>query len=397
MYEKLNDFDVTLKTHTSIQIKYKSTLAQILKMNAFLGFDGYVDSLYSLVQSRENSSKWEKMENMKVFGERILQVAGSATSIERILKRKVSGGFAPNTCKAIHSLGMPVTLVAAIGHPEIHNAFIPLSAHKSIETLPISNPGETIGLEFNDGKIMLTDFENIFNIKWELLVKRIGVRVLADKIENSNIIGLGHWSLIPDLTDIWNQMLDIIFPSIRSEKKLFFADLSDIKKRSKSDIIEMVNTLNKIDEYIPVLLSLNDQEAIDISRALDGVVSIDPKLPSNAGYYEAGKNINTIANLSYLVIHSPHFATITTKDQEHYWVTEGYTSKPRFTTGAGDHFHSGVVVGLSCGLNPAESILLGNALTAIFVRTGNSPSLKELERFISDYLDYIKNDNPEFS
>ena len=158
----------------------------------------------------------------------------------------------------------------------------------------------------------------------------------------------------------------------------------------------MVKVVEKINGYMPVLLSLNDQEAIDISRALDDVAPIDSNLPNHAGYYEAGKNINAIANLSYLVIHSPHFATITTKNQEHYWVTEGYTSKPQYTTGAGDHFHSGVVVGLSCGLNPAESILLGNSLTAIFVRTGTTPDLKDLEKYISDYLNYIEYDNPEF-
>ncbi|MHA1456972.1 MAG: hypothetical protein ACTSR5_13490 [Promethearchaeota archaeon] len=49
-------------------------------------------------------------------------------------------------------------------------------------------------------------------------------------------------------------------------------------------------------------------------------------------------------NLSYLVIHSPHFATISTVE-DHYWITEGFTSKPKFTVGAGDYFHSGTVLG----------------------------------------------------
>ncbi|MFX1385360.1 MAG: PfkB family carbohydrate kinase, partial [Promethearchaeota archaeon] len=271
---------------------------------------------------------------------------------------------------------------------------IPIIENDTIEAIPISNPGETIGLEFDDGKIMLTEFENIFNINWELLKERVGLDIFSDKLEIADIIGMGHWSLIPELTNIWKKMLDTIIPSINTKDMLFFVDLSDIKKRSKEDILEMLNTLKKIEDFMPVLLSLNDQEAIDISKALDGVDIIDPSKPEHSGYHKAGLNINKKASLSYLVIHSPYFATITTKNHDHFWITEGYTSKPRFTTGAGDHFHSGTVAGLSSGLSPAESILLGNALTAIFVRTGESPNLEDLEKFVSKYIDYIEKDNP---
>ena len=48
-------------------------------------------------------------------------------------------------------------------------------------------------------------------------------------------------------------------------------DLADIKKRSKSDIQKMLKILQMIDNEVPVMLSLNDQEAIDISKALDDV------------------------------------------------------------------------------------------------------------------------------
>ena len=43
-----------------------------------------------------------------------------------------------------------------------------------------------------------------------------------------------------------------------------------------------------------------------------------------------------------------------------------------------------------------EAILMGNALTAIFVRTGNSPNFNQLSQFISRYMEFIDNDNPNF-
>ena len=60
------------------------------------------------------------------------------------------------------------------------------------------------------------------------------------------------------------------------------------------------------------------------------------------------------------------------------------------------HFNAGSVLGLACNLTPPEALVMGNALTAIFVRTGKSPNFNELSQFIQIYMDYIKNDNPDF-
>ena len=336
------------------------------------------------------------MDSMKQFGDRVIEVAGSSGNIERVLKRKISGGFAPNTCKGINGLGASVCLMAAIGYPNIDATFQSLADRESIKAIPIANPGETVGLEFHDGKIMLTDFNNIYKINWDMLMERVGVEKLIENIQASNTMGFGHWSLLLGMDNIWEHLIEEIFPSINNLRdKLFFVDLADIKKQNKEAIIDMLKLLKRVDEHIPVMLSLNDQEASDISKTLDNVKIIDTHKENFEDYVEGGKLLNDNIGISYLIIHSPHFATISTKD-DHYWVTEAYTSKPRYTTGAGDHFHSGAAVGLTCGLNPAEAILLGNALTAVFVRTGNSPNYKELNGFINRYLEYIKVDNPDF-
>jgi hypothetical protein len=243
---------------------------------------------------------------------------------------------------------------------------------------------------------MLTDFENVYKITWESLIERVGVDKLIEELQTSDTYGFGHWSLVSALDDIWIHLLEDVFPSLTSLKnKLFFVDLADIKKRNKADIQNMLKLLHKIDDVIPVMLSLNDQEAIDISKALDNVNAINPNKENHADYIKGGKIINHEVNVSYLIVHSPYFATVSTIDN-HYWVTEGVTSKPRFTTGAGDHFHSGAAVGLTLELTPPEALIIGNALTAIFVRTGNSPNFNELTQFINNYMNYIEHDNPNF-
>lgn len=44
----------------------------------------------------------------------------------------------------------------------------------------------------------------------------------------------------------------------------------------------------------------------------------------------------------------------------------------------------------------SEAILMGNAQTAIFVRTGNSPNFNQLSQFISRYMEFIDDDNPKY-
>jgi sugar/nucleoside kinase (ribokinase family) len=393
MYKKHNNYDVTLDALKSINPKLASLENIASTKSCFLGFDGYVDSLYDLVQQRINRKEWSRMESMKTFGELVINVSGSSANVERVLKKRIFGGFAPNTCRALSALGLKVFLVAALGYPTLNEYY---KNYPNVTSFPIANPGKTIGLEFTDGKIMITDFENIYSINWDLLINRVPQDQLTDIIESSNILGFGHWALVPSLNEIWNNLLEEIFPTIDDlRNKLLFVDIADIKKRKAKDIIEMGKILRKINEIVPVLLSVNDQEAKRLSEVFSNVDNINPSKENFTDFIEAGHKLNKELSLSYFVIHSPYFATISTL-KEHFWITEGYTSKPKFTTAAGDHFHSGTVAGLSCGLSPAEAILMGNALTAIFVRTGNSPNFLLLTQFINRYQEFLEDDIADF-
>ena len=393
MYRKLNSYDVTLETLETLKSKLNSFKSAVISKSCFLGFDGYVDSLYSLVQSRSSAKKWTRMDTMKHFGELLVDVAGSSANIERVLKKRIFGGFAPNTCRAMNALGAKIFLFAALGIPNINEFY---KEQEGVKSTSISNPGETLGLEFDDGKVMITDFSPILNIDWITILKYVKRDNLTQILEKSDIMGFGHWALIPNLNEIWHHFLDDLFPSISNLKeKFFFVDIADIRKRSSKDISGLVKILQKIEEFVPVMLSANDLEAYYLSKVLDSVKTFAPYQENSTDYIDGGKRLNDEINLSYLVIHSPHFATISTLE-DHYWITEGFTSKPKFTVGAGDYFHSGTVLALSCGLTPSEAILIGNALTAIFVRTGNSPNVNQLSKFMSRYMEFIDKDTPNF-
>jgi sugar/nucleoside kinase (ribokinase family) len=399
MYEKRNEYDFTIETLNSVKSKLDDRFAAKLKSKrVFLAIDGFIDSLYSLIKSRKSLEDYKKFSTIKEFADRLHTIAGSSGNIELYLKKKTSGGFVPNNGKALSSLGVNLFLLGALGYPKIKKVFSPLINKSNVDISSIANPGKTIGLEFSDGKIMLSDFKGLYEISWDTIKSRIKTDILIEELEHSDAIGFGYWSLTSSMTKIWKKFSKEVFPSLSNlNKKFFFIDLADVKKRSTFDILEMLDVVKRLEDKIPILMSLNDQEAIDISKALDEIPSIDPKKENFKDFISAGKNINNELNLSYLVIHSPHFATISLKNDEgHYWITEGYTAHPSFTVSAGDHFLSGVVVGLLGGLTPQEAILVGNALTAIFVRIGRSPKFNELTEFISKYIHYIDQDDPKF-
>jgi hypothetical protein len=395
MYQPQNDYDLTASTVQSVNTKMNTIRELSSKKSFFLGFDGYIDSLYSVVNTRENVDKWERMNLMSDFGRRMLDVAGSSANIERVLKKKTSGGFAPNTCKAISSLKFNISIMAALGLPKINSQFATLSEQGNVTSISISDPGETLGLEFDDGKVMITDFSNIYDITWNSILSKVKQEKFCELLQSVDCMGFGHWALLLSLDDIWLHLINEIFPSINNlDQKLFFVDLADIKKRTASDVNKMLSNLKKVNDHVPVLLSLNDQESIDIEHI---VAKKKVKSSHNLQYFsDLGVKLNDVIKISYLVIHSSHFATITTPD-DHSWITEGYTSQPRFTTGAGDHFNAGTVIGLTSSFKPSEAIAIGNALTAVFVRTGESPTLNALSNFIANYLNYIENDIPDFS
>jgi hypothetical protein len=396
-YKPCNSFDVTISAVSEALQKIPSIASQIAGKHILLGFDGYIDTLYRLVKNRAGPNQVEFYDKMAEFGQRIVDAAGSSASIERVLKKKLGGGFGPNMARAMANMAptAKIELYGTMGYPQEDPIFAELPSN--VTRYSVGQMGLTLAMEFHDGKIMSQDMEGINTLDWQTLLNRAGGRdSVIDRINTASVIGQGHWALMPHMTDYWKHLLEDILPNVSNlSNKYFFVDPADIQKRKSGDVREMLFTLKKIAESMQVVLSLNDREAIDVSRAL-AAENVPPVIKGKAESFElAGKSINEILRLHYLVIHEPHFATVSQLN-EHIWVTEGYTSKPKFTTAAGDHFNGGFLLGLLARMSPAASTAFANAATAIFVRTGRSPTEKALLWFMEHYFDFIVRDIDTF-
>jgi len=85
--------------------------------------------------------------------------------------------------------------------------------------------------------------------------------------------------------------------------------------------------------------------------------------------------------VSVIVIHPVSYALAISGDSVD--VVKGpYISRPRITTGAGDHFNAGFCLGKLLGLDNAMSVLSGVATSGYYVRTARSPSITHLAELL---------------
>ena len=350
------------------------------KLNILLGIDGFVDNLVHVVDTRENSHEYNRVNTIEGFGHRILAASGLSTNIELVAYQTKLGGNGPNMAAALQSYGAKLSYFGAIGLPgNVHPVFREM-AGKCAAVYPIAQPGQTDALEFADGKIMLGKLSTLTDITWGSLKAAFGgAQGLADAISNADVVGIENWTMVPHMSDIWESMITEAFPLMQPAKQrpyLFF-DLCDPQKRPPADIAHALSLISRFEQKFRVILGLNHKELYEIAAAL-GVNTIekDDKELSRQVYKKLG--IHTLA------VHPVREAFAWC--QGHYFhVTGPYCEKPVLTTGAGDNFNAGFSLGMALGLSAHQSLVLGVATSGFYVRNGESPSLPAVRAFLADW------------
>src|SRR5947209_5636888 len=114
-----------------------------------IGFDGFVDSIITVVDKRYDSQRFDPVETIEHFGRKVLAAAGQSCNYELVVKAEKLGGNGPIMADALAGLGLPLTYVGCLGHPAIHSVFEGLA--RRARCLSIAGPGLTDALEFRDG------------------------------------------------------------------------------------------------------------------------------------------------------------------------------------------------------------------------------------------------------
>ncbi|MDR4969281.1 MAG: PfkB family carbohydrate kinase, partial [Acholeplasmataceae bacterium] len=317
------------------------------------------------------------IETIGALATRIAKASGLSTNIELIPMQKKIGGNGPIMCNALAMHQPSITYIGALGAPHIDDVFKEMVNKVNVYSLAIN--GHTDALEFHDGKLMLGKMAYLNDITYEKLLDVVGESQLLNLLSNANMLATVNWSMIPNMTDLWNKLIIHILPQlpIHKNKPLFFVDLADPEKRENEDIIDALNVLKLFNSHFNVILGLNKKEAFDIGNVL--------------GVYKTNETSDHLKDLSqalynslgiYGVVIHPVNKSCITIENTYYEELGPYVSNPKLTTGAGDNFNAGLTLGLMLGLSPDEALLMGMSTSGYYVRNAKSPTYKELIEFI---------------
>lgn len=367
---------------TTLIEKLKNTPDKNYK--AVMGLDGFVDQILHVVETREDAEHYTRMKTLKEFGEKVYKAAGLSTSVEFVPIQSKLGGNGPIMSNALSSYGLDITYIGALGEPALNPVFNPMLEHSKL--ISIANPGLTDAVEFLDGKLIIGKRHSLKEVNWEKLKKYVGIDNLISLINDSDLIGLENWTMLPYMTEIWRGIQDEVLPHLQNkEKKLIFFDLADPENRLKEDVIEALSVIQDFSSHFNVILGLNLKEATEIGDILEISDGFSP-LSLDTLTTEIAKRLNIYS----LVVH-PVKEAATVCNGEYYHTLGPYEPEPKLTTGAGDNFNAGFCFGQVLGLSPKESLILGTATSGYYVRNAESPTKEKLISFLEEWSSSLQN------
>ncbi len=341
---------------------------KINDITAFLGFDASIDNIVRVVKNKK-----EFYADSRELGEFLISHEKTSCGIELRTQQSKMGGNMVITGNALGNLGMKVTCVGTFGLPDILPVFRSMSGNCMLFT--VGEPITATALEFNDTKAIMFDPDPYDKLDWEGIKNHLGTDRIRELISGKQLVSFLNWSEIENSSLIWEGILDEILPSAMPSKEhpRFLSDFSDCTRRSKKEILYAIALLNKFRKYFKVLISLNQNEADLIAGALD--------LSHNDTDEHFIKMLFTACNADELVIHRTRDA-IAYDGVAFEECDTFYCEEPTLLTGGGDNFNAGLCFSLFYNFNLFQSLVVANAVSGYYVKTGTSPDIGSLIEFL---------------
>jgi len=366
-----------IPTQTLAELKAASSRPH--EKRALVGLDGFVDTIVTPVGLRRGQGQdFDAITTITEFGERILGAAGKSANIEFFPLMDKLGGNGPIMANALMAHGVGMTYVGALGLPNIHPVFQDFAERARV--VSITEAAHTTAVEFDDGKLMLGQMKSLDDVTFATLEAQLGLQGLINLFAEADLISLVNWTMIPNMTAIFRELVAQVFPPLPAAERFFFFDLADPQKRSRADLLEVLEVIGTFGAFGKVTLGLNLKEAQQVYLALDFYAMGE----SPDDLRKMAADIREKLGLATVVVH-PKESAACADDTGTYWVPGPYVTKPKITTGAGDHFNAGFSLGQLLGLSPTACLTTGVTTSGHYVRTAQSPTLADLETFLANW------------
>jgi sugar/nucleoside kinase (ribokinase family) len=354
--------------------KLSAAIPTLSDVRATVGLDGFVDEIIAVVDKRHDFLRFDPVSSIEAFGKKVLDAVGKSGNYELIVKQMKLGGNGPIMANALASAGLGVTYVGAVGFPTPHAVFKELGQRAQL--VSVGDPGHTDALEFADGKLMLGKYtREMSDVNWANVTARLGPGRFEALLEGATLIGMVNWTMLPYMSQIWEEMLSRGVPNRTGRDRTFFVDLADPEKRTHADITNALNLLSRFQAQVDVILGLNLKEAGEIAEVL-GIANGADEHAIEA----TARTIRQKMGIDCVVIHPRKGAAAATATESASFAGP-FVAEPMISTGAGDHFNAGFCIGRVLGLTLEESLCTGVATSGYYVRTATSPSAEQLAEF----------------
>ncbi|WP_194778006.1 hypothetical protein [Pararhodonellum marinum] len=349
---------------------------QKIDQSVMIGFDGYVDSLYRVIQKKSGVEN-HFFSNISSFSDHIKTLSGKSGQVELSLKEIKIGGNAPIMSQAMGAIGFQVHCMGTLGYPNIHPVFDDF--HPNIQIHSLANPGQSDAFEFQDGKLIFSDCGSFDELNWEKVKRRVGVSKLKEIYLDSHLVAAVDWVNLPHASNIWTGLLEeIVKPNGPKDKKFFF-DLCDPSRKSNHEIREALQIISSYTDFGEVTLGLNENETNIVFAALENARKKESSMEEKA------KVIFDTMTISCLLIHPTNRSFAITQKGE-VRVEGKLVEEPKILTGGGDNFNAGYALGWLLDLELEERLLLGMGCSGAYIQNGRSPNLSELGEYLESWL-----------
>ena len=345
--------------------------------NAFLGFDACIDIIVRVVKEKMDEDNVLFFGESSQFGEFLTKLENHSCGVELQTRFSKPGGNMVITGNALGNLGVKSDCLGTFGLPEILPVFNTISSNCRLITI-----GETISataLEFKSSKVIMFDPGPYNNLTWGAIRDQTGIERLKNLISGKQLVAFVNWSEIENSSIIWKGFLDEVLPFIShpDERPIFFTDFSDCSRRSAEEIKFAIDLLRRFREYFRVIISLNKNEADLISAALN--------IQKNSSDEEFIKALYRSVNADIITIHRVNDAIA--YDGISYESCNTFICKnPVILTGGGDNFNAGFCFAMLKGFDLFKSLIVANAVSGIYVKTGMSPTVENLTDFLEQKI-----------
>ena len=331
--------------------------------------DGFVDEVWEIVNARTSLEKYTVYSKMKQYADRIMNCGTGGLGLELLKKRRAFGGFTANIGFAAARLGVDTVMAGVYGKEKLDPVFEPVA--ELCRVISLGDPAITHVFEFDDGKILMSHMEAVQDISWSRIVDVLGMEKINLLLTESEMIGVGYWSLLPAFDEIVENVCEYLPPD--GKKRRFFFDFADFLKKDETSLKSTLERLKVLNDKMPITLSLNEHEAAVL------FIMYGEWMDDKGGQLQVKlETVRRQLGLDELVVHTPYYAMAASSNEKAAYVSAVFCVKPVRSAGAGDTFNGGYIAARLAGLDVSERLHVANAAVGYFLRNGAFPNLKNL-------------------